>query len=149
MRVKPSNSHWVFEQSAQRCILAFSKDTYCQFNRYWIFVELTVTVYNFKASVLPRSCCCPLAIRYTFPSKYYICYILWSVGQALFQICFHSLLVHCIIYLAAGDMTVKQLLLKTFKKKKKNLSSYEMNEIQQDTLESHLDWTVQAELFYV
>lgn len=62
MRVKPSNSHWVFEQSAQRCILAFSKDTYCQFNRYWIFVELTVTVYNFKASVLPRSCCCPLAI---------------------------------------------------------------------------------------
>lgn len=117
MRVKPSNSHWVFEQSAQRCILAFSKDTYCQFNRYWIFVELTVTVYNFKASVLPRSCCCPLAIRYTFPSKCYICYILWSVGQALFQICFHSLLVHCIIYLAAGDMTVKQLLLKTFKKK--------------------------------
>lgn len=38
-----------------RCILAFSKDRYCQCNRFQISVELTVTVRNYEAGLVPGS----------------------------------------------------------------------------------------------
>lgn len=60
-----------------RWTLAFSKDRYCQCNRSQ--TERTLTVQGYKASLVPRSCWCLVALGYASKFK---SYILWSVGSA-------------------------------------------------------------------